>query len=219
MGSGLSLKDIWQSSPAIMTVLFISSVLMMATALERWWCYWKDGNPEVGLWKMVKRSLISKDIKNAMVETKKKHSLIGRALLEVLEAVSTKSNAWEEGAEDTWHLRRDETVEVLRKRLVVFGTLSFITPLIGLMGSVLGIHHAFHDIALTGNGGANVVAAGISEALLCTLVGVVIAVPALVFYNGFSAALASRVSQWDRVGQELFMIASSWKRSGASASK
>lgn len=217
--SGLSLRDVWQSSPAIMTILFTCSLLMMATFLERLWSFWREGNPENGLWRSVKRSLLSKDMKTATQEAKKSHSLLGRALMEVLEVVAVKQNVWEEGAEDIWHLRRDETIEALRRRLVIFGTLSFITPLLGLMGSVLGIHHAFHDIALTGNGGANVVASGISEALLSTLVGVIVAVPALIFYNGFSAALASRVSQWDRIGQELFMIIGSWQRSPADPEK
>ena len=196
-----------------MTVLFVCSVIMVATAVERWWCYWRDGNQEVKLWKIVKRYMLAKDMKMATQETKKSHSMLSRALMEVFEAISDRQTGWEESVDDLWHLRRDESMEALRRRLVIFGTLSFITPLIGLMGSVLGIHHAFYDIALTGNGGANVVASGISEALLSTLVGVIVAVPALILYNGFSAALASRVSQWDRVGQELFMIIGAWRRS------
>jgi biopolymer transport protein ExbB len=210
--SGLGLKDIWLSSPAIMTVLFACSILMIATAIERWWCYSRDGNLEQRLWTTIKRFMVAKDLKSAGVQVKYGHSRIAIALREVFQMMIEKPHGWEENAQDIWHLRRDESTEQLRRRLVVFGTLSFVTPLIGLMGSVLGIHHAFHDIALTGNGGANVVASGISEALLSTLVGVVVAVPALVFYNGFSSALASRVSQWDRIGQELFMIVESWKR-------
>ncbi len=60
-----------------------------------------------------------------------------------------------------------------------------IAPFIGLFGTVLGIIHAFDDIARKGNSSPAVVAAGVSEALITTAAGLFVAVTAVVFFNFF----------------------------------
>ncbi len=210
--------EIWSSSPAIMTVLFTSSVLLVATALERWWCYRGIGYADEALWKRVENALQRKDFAAAMQEIRG-DALFAQALRESIELYRASPAARREDVEDLWMLRRDEAAEVLRKQLSVFSTLSFITPLLGLMGSVLGIHHSFHSIALTGIGGPSVIAAGVSEALLCTLVGVSVAVPSLVLNNVFFSGMIGRLSSWDRVGQELGRAASYFAKAGAAASR
>ncbi|MFH1957736.1 MAG: MotA/TolQ/ExbB proton channel family protein [bacterium] len=67
----------------------------------------------------------------------------------------------------------------------VLGTVSHISPLVGLLGTVVGIIKSFHSIALTGSGGAEVVAMGVAEALITTAAGICIAVPAVILYNYF----------------------------------
>jgi len=64
-------------------------------------------------------------------------------------------------------------------------TIVAIAPLLGLYGTVVGLIKAFHNIAVTGSGGPEVVGAGIAEALLTTAFGLMIAIPSLVFYNYF----------------------------------
>lgn len=73
----------------------------------------------------------------------------------------------------------------LDQNLNVLGTLGNIAPLIGLFGTVIGIIHAFHAMAVNGSAGPSVISAGIAEALLTTAAGLVVAVPAVVFYNSF----------------------------------
>jgi biopolymer transport protein ExbB/TolQ len=72
------------------------------------------------------------------------------------------------------------------RNLGVLGTMGNTTPLIGLLGTVWGIMRAFHDMAATGSAGPSVVAAGVAEALLTTAAGLVVAVPAVIFYNHFA---------------------------------
>ncbi len=73
----------------------------------------------------------------------------------------------------------------LERYLGVLGTLGNVSPFIGLFGTVLGIIKAFSDLALSGGGGPAVVAKGISEALVATAAGLIVAIPAVIVYNYF----------------------------------
>ena len=81
----------------------------------------------------------------------------------------------------------DWQISGLQRRLTVLGTLGSITPFIGLFGTVIGVMHAFKDLAANTAtaGGASVVAAGIAEALVNTAAGLFVAIPAVVAYNYF----------------------------------
>jgi len=67
----------------------------------------------------------------------------------------------------------------------VLGTVSHISPLVGLLGTVVGIIRSFHSIALASAGGSEVIAMGVAEALVTTAAGICIAVPAVILYNYF----------------------------------
>jgi biopolymer transport protein ExbB len=74
----------------------------------------------------------------------------------------------------------------LEQNLVLLGTVGSNAPFVGLFGTVLGVIKAFHELSLQGaaSGGATVMR-GISEALIATAVGILVAIPALVAYNYF----------------------------------
>ena len=95
---------------------------------------------------------------------------------------------------------------LLKKHLTIFGTLSFISPLLGLLGTVLGIIKAFHDVALSGSGGPTIVAAGISEALITTVAGIAVAVPAAIIYNYFTSQMQNIMVRIDTFAQELIIL-------------
>jgi biopolymer transport protein ExbB/TolQ len=71
----------------------------------------------------------------------------------------------------------------------VLATIGSIAPFVGLFGTVIGIMKSFHFIGETGAGGFAVIAAGISEALVATALGLGVAVVAVAFYNYFEARL------------------------------
>ena len=73
--------------------------------------------------------------------------------------------------------------ERLNKGLSFLATTGSTAPFIGLFGTVWGIKHAFEQIAISQNTNLAVVAPGIAEALLATGIGLVAAIPAVVFYN------------------------------------
>jgi biopolymer transport protein ExbB len=74
---------------------------------------------------------------------------------------------------------------LLESRTAVLGTLGSNAPFIGLFGTVLGIIHAFHSLAQNAKGNATVVMTGISEALVATALGLLVAIPAVIAYNYF----------------------------------
>jgi biopolymer transport protein ExbB len=84
-----------------------------------------------------------------------------------------------------------EENQYLRKHLWVLGTVASSAPFIGLFGTVVGIIKAFESMAVSGTGGFAVVAAGISEALVATALGLGVAIIALIFYNYFQTRIGS----------------------------
>jgi biopolymer transport protein ExbB len=80
-----------------------------------------------------------------------------------------------------------EEVQRLSASLWILGTIGSSAPFIGLFGTVVGIIKAFQNMAATGAGGFTVVAAGISEALIATALGLAVAIVALMFYNYFQS--------------------------------
>ena len=75
---------------------------------------------------------------------------------------------------------------VLQQGLVVLETVAGVSPLLGLLGTVLGMIKVFREISEVGIGQGNLLAGGIAEAILTTATGLFIAIPTLVLYNYFS---------------------------------
>lgn len=85
--------------------------------------------------------------------------------------------------------KRFEELEALKGPLWILATVSSSAPFIGLFGTVVGIIKAFHNMALMGSGGFSVVAAGISEALIATALGLGVAIVAVIAYNYFQTQI------------------------------
>ena len=92
----------------------------------------------------------------------------------------------------------------LQRRLTILGTLGSITPFIGLFGTVIGVMHAFKDLAANtaAAGGASVVAAGIAEALVNTAAGLFVAIPAVIAYNYFLSKTTYFAQELEAFAQE-----------------
>ncbi len=82
-----------------------------------------------------------------------------------------------------------ETNATLKEYLWILGTISASAPFIGLFGTVVGIMDSFEAIGTSGKTGFSVVAAGISESLIATAAGIIVAVVALLFYNYLQSRL------------------------------
>ncbi len=89
----------------------------------------------------------------------------------------------------------------LERNLAFLATLGSNGPFIGLFGTVLGIIKAFHDLAGSQVGGASTVMSGISEALVTTAVGLLVAIPAVVAFNYFRRRVCVLMAQVDWTAQ------------------
>jgi biopolymer transport protein ExbB len=88
----------------------------------------------------------------------------------------------------------------LERNLGVLGTLGNNAPFIGLFGTVLGIIKAFADLARNQTGGAAAVMSGISEALVATAVGLMVAIPAVIAFNFFQGKVRRAIARIDAMG-------------------
>ncbi len=91
----------------------------------------------------------------------------------------------------------------LERFLSGLGTIGYVAPLIGLFGTVTGLIRAFYNIATTGSGGVAVVSGGVSEALVATAFGLLIAVPCIYFFNYFSKKSADTVDEMESLMRKL----------------
>lgn len=83
----------------------------------------------------------------------------------------------------------------LDRGLIVLGTTGSNAPFVGLFGTVLGIIKAFHDLAQHQAEAASAVMAGISEALVATAIGLMVAIPAVVLYNFFQRRIKETLAR------------------------
>jgi biopolymer transport protein ExbB/TolQ len=91
----------------------------------------------------------------------------------------------------------------LEKRLTLLNTLGNNAPFVGLLGTVLGVVRAFHDLAFASGAGPEAVMQGLSEALVATAIGILVALPCVIAYNWLYKAADDRVADAQIVGRRL----------------
>ncbi len=96
-----------------------------------------------------------------------------------------------------------ESLTAMEQRMTWLATIAQVAPFIGLFGTVMGIIDAFHGLGTAGAATLRAVAPGISEALITTAAGLVVAVPAVVGYNQLTARLRDFAARMDDFGREL----------------
>jgi len=166
----------------VLWLLIALSVMSMAVVLERLW-YFRAHR--------VCRRQLAAEIRRLLRECVRREEVGAPALVEM--AAPIEMTAAIEGAKMRERLR-------LERRLPFLATLGSNGPFIGLFGTVLGIIKAFHDLAATqgtAGAGASTVMAGISEALVATAIGLLVAIPAVVAFNYFSRRVRVRMAEVD----------------------
>ncbi|MCK4527470.1 MotA/TolQ/ExbB proton channel family protein [candidate division WOR-3 bacterium] len=178
--AGISFLTLLKTSWAI-DLLLVFSIVALAVILERLWAYRQLRIDEGRLLKRVQGALKKGNIEEAiyLCEAAK------NPLAEIFIVGIRNRRLPREDISDLLDGAIIEAKTFLEKRNVALSTISFIAPLLGLLGTVLGIIRAFHDLAVSGAGGPSVVMAGVAEALVSTAIGIIVAIPAAIFYNFF----------------------------------
>lgn len=189
--------------------LALGSVLVLAILLERMWRYRGVEQRTRKLTRDAVEMLVRRDVNGARSLCEKARTPISDVYLE---AMRWKNIALED-LEGVLATSRQELAHNLKRGLWVIGTIGSLAPYIGLFGTVVGIIRAFQDMAEHGAGGFEVVAAGISEALVATAAGLFVAIVALAFYNYLqvrAGAIASTFARsCERFVQALLYLESS----------
>jgi len=126
-------------------------------------------------------------------------SMAAKVALKALEEIANGADAVGE-AMNSAKTRAKQDHE---RNLIFLGTLGNNAPFIGLFGTVLGIIVAFDDLAANPQGDATVVMGGISEALVATAVGLLVAIPAVVMFNYLNRRVRAAVTGTDEVAHAI----------------
>ena len=163
----------------VLWLLVALSIVSLGIMFERWW-YFRTHR--------LAPAALAADVRRLLRESTRSIGLEG-------EPPAVELSAAVEGAKARERLR-------LERNLAFLATLGSNGPFIGLFGTVLGIIKAFHDLAGSEAGaGASTVMAGISEALVATAVGLLVAIPAVVAFNYFSRRVKVRMTEMDWMGE------------------
>lgn len=178
--------------------LVICSVLAWVVIFERLWTYRKLGN-HLKNFHMEAYTTLLKSGSNSDMDAlrglchQNSDLPTSRLLMVALDRLTSKDSRlrsrWVEAVERKRHLLNLD----LRQNLWILGTIGSSAPFIGLFGTVVGILRSFREMARTGSGGFAVVASGISESLVATAAGIVVAVIAVMAYNAFQTRLNTLV--------------------------
>jgi biopolymer transport protein ExbB len=173
------LLDLLHTGRLTVYPLGVSSVVVLAILLERLWRFSGIDRSTRQLTGATIEKLVRRDMEGAKELCRDSKTAIGEIYLE---AMRWKNVALED-LERILATSRQETAQDLKRGLWVIGTIGSLAPYVGLFGTVIGIIRAFQDMAVHGAGGFEVVAAGISEALVATGAGLFVAIVALLFFN------------------------------------
>ena len=167
----------------LMIPLGVCSVLAVAVILERSFSLRTRRVIRLDVLQRVKDLLVDNKIGEAMTVCRRQPSVMGRILLSAIMNHDRDREELKTIVEDAGR----QEVPALDRYLGVLGTISAVAPLLGLTGTVFGMIRTFAVISEKGIAHPSQLAGGISEALITTATGLVIAIPALIFFNYFTS--------------------------------
>ncbi|PCH60103.1 MAG: biopolymer transporter ExbB [Gammaproteobacteria bacterium] len=161
--------------------ILLCSVIAMAIVIERFWALRRKAvcpvNLVTDIWQWAQHGQLDASRLSGL----RNGSPLGRVLAAAIINLRHSREIMKEAVEE--HGR--QVVHELERYLNTLGTIASITPLLGLLGTVIGMIKVFAAITDQGVGNPTVLAGGISEALLTTAAGISVAIPSLMFYRHF----------------------------------
>ncbi len=180
---GKSLGEMFLQGGWVMWPLLLLSVVTWAIVLERALVFMMLRPRFQRLTQSLTQSLKNGDVAAARQICHAEKPELGEIFLGSIDTKRSK-----ESAERLTERNKARMASYLKKNLWILGTIGSASPFIGLLGTVVGIIRAFHEMASKGTGGFSVVAGGISEALIATATGLVVAIIALFAFNIFTTS-------------------------------
>jgi len=174
--------ELVKSGGWLMVPILLSSIIAMAIIFERLWTLRPSRvAPKTTLskvWKLIKNNNLDSD----QLEQLKSGSPLGEILVAGLNNARNGREIMKESIEE----QAGKVIHDLGRYLSALGTIAAVTPLLGLLGTVIGMIDVFTVLMTEGTGNAGVLAGGISKALITTAAGLSVAIPALIFHRYFT---------------------------------
>ncbi|MNV16958.1 Biopolymer transport protein ExbB [compost metagenome] len=182
-----------------MLPLLLLGVLALAIVLERFWSLRRNEVLPPGLGQEVRNWAARGKLDASHIESLRANSPLGALLAAALEARNRPRDQIRERIEDTGrHL-----VHRMGRFLNALGTIASAGPLLGLLGTVVGMIQMFMGILDHGVGDVNQLAGGIGKALVCTATGMIVAIPALMFHRHFRSRIDGYVIEMEQEASAL----------------
>ncbi|MFK5947402.1 MAG: MotA/TolQ/ExbB proton channel family protein [Methylococcales bacterium] len=183
----------------LMLPIILCSIIAMAIVAERFWTLQRNKilPPELvpQLWKLAKE----KKIDDMTLRRIKMNSPLGAILASGLTNKHHGREMMKTSIEETGR----QVVHELERYLNPLGTIASVTPLLGLLGTVVGMIKVFTAIMIHGVGDPGILAGGISEALLTTAAGLTVAIPSLIFHRYFERLIDDYVLKMEEEALKL----------------
>lgn len=184
-----------------MAPIVICSIVGLAIILDRTLAYRKLRLGGFVLDGEVRSLLEQKDLEGALALLESEDRAGDRVLAETIRQVQVKGAA---GSVDAFALAGEKLVNRMEVSLRPLATVATVSPLLGLLGTVVGMIKAFIQIESHGGSvNASLLAGGIWEALLTTAAGLTVAIPCLLFHNIFQGRVERVESQLSALAKEL----------------
>jgi biopolymer transport protein ExbB len=165
----------------LMVPILFCSVLALAIIGERFWTLRRHNVIPPGVGEQVEEWAMRHELDKRHIEQLRTSSALGRVLAAALANRHRPRELIKEAVEDTGR----HVAHQLERFLNTLGTIAGISPLLGLLGTVIGMIKVFSAIITYGVGNANELAGGISQALITTAAGLTVAIPSFFFYRYF----------------------------------
>ncbi|MFT5574012.1 MAG: biopolymer transport protein ExbB [Cryomorphaceae bacterium] len=178
--------ELFRAGGPLMWIILICSLAALTIIFERMLTLRKKQVVPANLRKQIVEMALSGRVSAEKIEVVKNHSPLGTVFAAGLANLSYGPDAMREGLEEAGK----KVVHRLGRYLNTLGTIASITPLIGLLGTVIGMIKVFTAITASGVGDPTVLSGGISEALITTAAGLSVGIPCLMFYRYFRSRIS-----------------------------
>ena len=198
MSFHITLKEILISGGAPLAFLILLSVYSLALVWERWQFFKKSFAGMDAFLEKVRKSIEDENLSQALTTSK---SYKGIASSVVTASLVGSANRQERKRQAD--RAAAQAASSLERRLNFLATIASTAPFIGLFGTVVGVIRAFQDLAGAAGAGPGIVAVGISEALVSTAAGLLVAIPAVWSYNYFTNKTGQFLNEMDWIAEEI----------------
>ncbi len=199
----MNLLELFLKGGLVMWPILMCSLVAVAIIIEKIIVIRRANIDHRPLMMKVRSALSRNDITNAVEACSSVRAPIGGILKRGILNFNNGTLAIKEGVESA----AKAEIFLLEKRLGLLANVSAISPMLGFLGTVVGMVLAFQSIEqLGGNADASVLAGGIWQGLLCSAFGLIVGIPALFFYNMFVGSITRLVHNLEVTTEDFFIL-------------